>query len=138
MSTTRLKLLKKLQQEFERQGESVQVVGDSICLGRIRFDPYTQQPTLMMSAAMYIQPKLGEVKFHVFVTEQYDAEQSLKRYSITLCDHDKMPMVSYDRDPKRGDHFHGYTDGEKIRTHVPFTGTMADIVKDTLRRIAKY
>lgn len=123
-------VLKTLAEEFRLQGLDVTVEPDTICVGRQQWDRYTNQILTMVSAAPAI--RVGMKTFYLFASEQYDATRELMKYSIKLCNDQKVQLRAWELDTKRGQHVHEYTEGTKEPVHVPYEGSICMIAADIM------
>ncbi len=107
----KFRVFNAIAQELRQHGLGLSVENDTICIGRERWDAFSQQTLLMLSAAPRIVR--GDKEFHIFASEQYDAAGQLAKYSIRICDSEKRSIRAWDLDLKLGQHTHEYADGEK-------------------------
>lgn len=131
---SRLKVLNALADQFLQHGLKVTVAEETICVGRDNWDEYSKTVMRMLSAAPMIVA--GEKTFFLFVVEEYDPSGVLRKYTIKLCDGDRVELYSWDLDTKSGQHMHDYLDGKKVEAHLLFEGTIEDIaarVMDAMR-----
>jgi hypothetical protein len=136
MFDSRFEVLNALASGFERHGLTVTVDPDTICVGREQWDTYSKQILMMLSAAPAI--KEGDKTFNLFATEQYDSDNKLTKYSIKLCDAQRNELKSWDLDTKRGQHTHLYSNNEKEPPHIPFDGSITNIVADIIGFMRMY
>src|SRR5678815_1900989 len=110
-ASPRFDVLSALASAFRGQGLEASVGPDSICVGVEQWDKFSRQVLVMRSAVPVVSH--GRRTFHVFAVEQYSQDDSLTKYSVTVCDDAKKQLKAWHLDTKRGPHLHEFVDGQK-------------------------
>lgn len=127
----------KLEQALRKLYYNVDIVKNTICLGRPIHDKSTEQILAMTSAMQKITSPTNS-KAYIYVSEQYNDNGEMKKYSIKLTDDKKQSLLSYDFDTRRGLHYHEFSKNRKINKHVSHTLSIEEIANDISKRHEKY
>ena len=133
MLDSQFEVLNALAVEFKRNGLEVSVNRDTICIAREQRDKSSGQVLTMRSAAPVV--RVNRKSFFIFAIEQYDANEVLTKYSITLTDEAKTRLHSWDLDTKRGQHRHEYDRGKRLPGHLPHEGRIPEVAAEIIHRI---
>lgn len=130
MQILKLNILNSIRSGLRALGFDSQIEKGSVCVYKLmRQDAHTGRRFAMASAACYFFPE-REKAFKVYCSEQYDSENTLRKFSITLITFYGLILKRYDLDTKRGIHVHLFESGRGQDGHAPFSGDINDVIRD--------
>ncbi|MBU1132282.1 hypothetical protein KKC32_03505 [Patescibacteria group bacterium] len=120
-----------LAKAFDRLNYEIKIEDNTVCFGRLLWDKSSSKSNLMTSAIQSISAR-NNVEGYLYISEQYDAADNLKKYSIQLTDNKKQSLRYYDFDNKHGLHYHEVEGNRKKKSHIKHTWNLEEIAEDIL------
>ena len=105
----------------------------TLCL----FRPVPDRPmatTYGMTSAVNVFQR-GDCIRRLYCVEQYDDNNSLLKFAVTLTDEVKKQLGVWHLDHSHGLHTHPIENGKSTDAHVPFAGKLEDMVNEILSAI---